>query len=258
MSVRNCTRSRTGFRVLSEMLLHVTKAGSQSPDNFQVLGERSSGTNFVKLLIKRNLTLEPTNALGWKHGFPHMLAIPGDTLLICVFRNALDWVLSMHAKPWHANQHMQRMPFSEFLRAPWDSVVDRPGYFGLQAGARDLGEALQHDRHPITGQVFPNLLVMRNAKAASLVGCTNRSANVVLVQYESVVAEPALFLATLADAFDIKRPDQIRAIDRRLGSRFRPAVGDRPDAPAKLSPEDHRFVLSQLDRAMESSIGYEY
>ena len=43
---------------------------------YQVFGERSSGTNFVKRLLGRNTALAPSEGLGWKHGLPHMAAIP--------------------------------------------------------------------------------------------------------------------------------------------------------------------------------------
>ena len=41
---------------------------------YQVFGERSSGTNFVKRLVGRNTALIPTEELGWKHALPHMTA----------------------------------------------------------------------------------------------------------------------------------------------------------------------------------------
>ncbi|WP_373488146.1 hypothetical protein, partial [Blastomonas sp.] len=52
------------------------RAASVPITRFQVLGERSSGTNFVKRLLGRNSTLRPTEDLGWKHRFPHAAAIP--------------------------------------------------------------------------------------------------------------------------------------------------------------------------------------
>ena len=53
-----------------------------APTRFQVLGERSSGTNLVKRLIMMNSDLEETELLGWKHGFPSMAAIPSDLLVV--------------------------------------------------------------------------------------------------------------------------------------------------------------------------------
>lgn len=82
---------------------------------YQVFGERSSGINFVKRLIGRNMPLLPTEELGWKHGFPQMTAVPPDTLVVCVTRNAVDWARSMHAKPWHCTPEMQRRAFSRSL-----------------------------------------------------------------------------------------------------------------------------------------------
>lgn len=83
----------------------------------QAFGERSSGTNFVKRLIGRNTPLSPTEELGWKHGFTQMTAESPNTLVVCVTRNAVDWAHSLHAKPWHCPPEMQRLAFSEFIRA---------------------------------------------------------------------------------------------------------------------------------------------
>jgi hypothetical protein len=62
--------------------------------------------------------MRPSDALGWKHGFAQALAIPADLAVICVTRNAADWALSMHAKPWHAVPALQALAFSDFIRAP--------------------------------------------------------------------------------------------------------------------------------------------
>ncbi len=86
----------------SDDFIALVRGPGPAPTGFEVLGERNSGTNFVKATMKRNLALEPSDLLGWKHGFPHMLAVPKRMLVVAVVRGALDWSRSMHAKPWHA------------------------------------------------------------------------------------------------------------------------------------------------------------
>ena len=50
-------------------------------------------------------------------------------LVLGLVRNAMSWALSMYAKPWHTSPQMQALPFSDFIRAPWDTRVDRARYF---------------------------------------------------------------------------------------------------------------------------------
>ena len=62
--------SRTG--------LHVSRRNGPPPARFQVLGERSTGTNLVKRLVARNTGLHPTEALGWKHGLAQAVWVMVD------------------------------------------------------------------------------------------------------------------------------------------------------------------------------------
>ncbi|WP_353475130.1 hypothetical protein PVT71_16355 [Salipiger sp. H15] len=226
---------------------------------YQVFGERSSGTNFVKRLIGRNTPLVPTEELGWKHGFPQMTAIPGDTLIVCVTRNATDWARSMHAKPWHCPPGMQRLPFAEFLRAEWATLADRPRYFPQVAALGGAGQPLQHDRHPLTGLPFEDLFALRRAKLAGLTSFFNRGCALLFCRLEAVQAEPEAFLAMLRDQFALPEGGPLRPVQKRLGSKFKPAVPEpRPATPAELSLQDMEFLRARLDLGLEAALGYRY
>ena len=223
-----------------------------------MIGERSSGTNHVHVLCKRNLNLEETSDLGWKHGFPSMIAIPKDVLVIASIRNALDWALSMHAKPWHASPDLQRLSFSDFIRAPWDSRVDRHDYFGLHKSDARVGGTLIADRHPLTGEMFPNIFAMRTAKLTALLGFANWECNFAMVRLEDVSSNPETLVATLADRWPLTQASEFRKVHRRLGSRFKGQVKARPTTPAIISASDMRFILEQLDSDLEARLGYSY
>lgn len=222
-----------------------------------MLGERNSGTNYVRATLKRNLGLTATDLLGWKHGFPHMLAVPTRMLVVAVVRDPFDWSRSMHAKPWHAPKAMQRLTYSDFIRAPWQSVVDRHDYFGLEKGDARIGAPLQHDRHPLTGAAFDNIFEMRNAKVAALLGIANRGCHFAMLRFETVRDDPEGVLAEMAVAFGLEQPDTIRPLHRRLGARFVARVNDRPSPPAEIGATDRRFILRTLDRRQESRLGFE-
>ncbi|EPX80392.1 hypothetical protein [Salipiger mucosus] len=224
---------------------------------YQVFGERCSGTNFVKRLIGRNTALTPIEDLGWKHGFPHMTAIPEDCLVVCVVRHAGDWARSVHAKPWHCPPAMQRLPFPEFIRAEWATVADRPRYFPQVAQLGGKRQPLQHDRHPITGRPFPNLFALRRAKLEALLGFGARGCAVLLCRLEAVQAAPEDFLRDLRGTLSLPAAEY-RPVVKRLGSRFAPAVEDRPPTPDSLSPEDLAFMRAQLVPDLEAALGYRY
>ncbi len=227
-----------------------------APTRFQVLGERSSGTNFVKRLLGRNSDLRPTEALGWKHGFVQANAVPADLAVICVVRAPEAWALSMHTKPWHCPPAMQALDFSGFIRARWETVIDRPRYFGAGAEAA-LGTPLQQDRDPLTGQPFETLFALRRAKLAALTSWLDRGVTCVFLRMEPAQSDPEATLDRLLRALDQPpRTAPFRPVTKRLGSRFKPALAPRPDTPSGMSEEDRAFMAEQLDPVFEARLGY--
>lgn len=261
---RRCTQAARKDAVLlppdfSDTGLTILRRTDVPLARFQVMGERSSGTNFAKRVLGRNTPFRPTEALGWKHGFAQMTAIPADTIIVCTVRNAADWVRSMHAKPWHTTPAMQQMPFSDFLRAEWDTIVDRDRYFDA-AGPLDLtGQPLQHDRHPLTGARFSDIFALRQAKLAYLESFTERGCNLVFARMEDLTADPETFVDRVRAAFDLPaREGAFRGIARRLGSKFKSAVTDRPETPATLTDSDRAYLRERIDPEQEKRLGYSY
>lgn len=245
-------------RVKIEPLFHMQRAGSHRLVSMQVIGERSSGTNFTHKLLRRSLGLDRENYLGWKHAFPHVSFIRRDMLVICVVRNAVDWLISMHRRPWHTTAAMQKLPFPEFIRQPWMTEVGGAGQFNPDKRSDLTGLPLQFDRHPITGEVFANLIQLRNCKLAALHGMRNRADNLVFVQFETILADPKAFVLQLRDRFGLSGMDEFEVGAPRLGAKFHAEIPDRPATPPVLPDEDYRFLLGQLDLGQEAALGYRY
>ncbi|MBU2962200.1 hypothetical protein KO516_15540 [Citreicella sp. C3M06] len=226
---------------------------------FQVFGERSSGTNFVKRLLGRNTALVPTEALGWKHALPHMTAIPADTAAVCVIRHAEDWARSMHAKPWHCPPQMQALEFADFLRAEWATIADRERYFPPLKTIGGVGQPLQLDRHPLTGLPYANLFALRRAKIEGLLSFLNRGCTMILCRLEAVQGAPRDFVAAIEQSLALPpAPQGFRPVTKRLGARFVPSVAPRPATPPQLSKNDLTFLRSQIDLGTEAALGYLY
>jgi len=222
---------------------------------FQVLGERSSGTNFVKRLLGRNTALEPTEALGWKHTCAAPPAVPRDLAVICVVRAPEPWALSMYDKPWHTTPDMQRLAFAEFIRHPWETIVDRSRYFDLPETS--LGQPLHADRDPVTGAPHPNLFALRRAKLNGLLGFLNRDCTCILLRLEIAQADPERALNMIRQRLELPSGEAtFRPVVKRLGARFKASVELRPARPDAFSDGDRSFMWSQLDTATEAALGY--
>lgn len=245
---------------IDESGLTMIRRGTAPMTQFQVLGERGSGTNYVRKLMQKNLLIHRVEALGWKHGFPHMVAIPGNLLVVCVVRHAWDWARSLYARPWHAHPQLQTLPFSGFIRSEWHSIVDRPTDFEeLRPELNARGAPLQQDRHPITGRRFENIFALRNAKLAALRGMANRDCNLVFVRLEAFQQAPENMLNTVSETFDIERKGtEFSGVTRRLGNRFAPKVKNRPPPPEHPEKADAIFMRGALDIAQERAMGYVY
>ncbi|MBA86108.1 MAG: hypothetical protein CML69_15440 [Rhodobacteraceae bacterium] len=233
------------------------RPGARPPARFQVIGERSSGTNYVKRLLGRNTPLEPTELLGWKHGGFQAMAVPRDLVVILSVRNARDWARSMFAKPWHTGTALQSLPFHAFLRAPWETVIDHPKYFA-NAGPAMLGQPLQQDRDPVTGRPYPNLFALRSGKLRTHLSLLGRDCAFVLCRHEELIANPQAFLAQFRAGLGLPVSEApLRPVVKRLGSRFNPAV-ERPAPPRDWAETDLAFMRAALDMGLESQLGYRY
>jgi hypothetical protein len=236
--------------------LHVRGNGTR-PTRFQVLGERSSGTNYVKRLLGKNTALKPTEALGWKHAHSHARPVPEDLALICVVRHAVPWMLSMHAKPWHCTPAMQALEFPAFIRAPWDTIFDRSRYFNVPT--RVIGRPLKPDLDPATGAPYPDLIALRQGKLRSLLARGDTGCTFVLLRMEEAVARPGEVLQAICAGLDVAPPrTPLRRVVNRLGAKFLPAIPDRPATPKTLPPEDLEWLRDRLDLQQEAALGYSY
>jgi hypothetical protein len=237
---------------------HFHKASDGPFDRFQVLGERGCGTNIIRKTVQDALTIRRTEALGWKHAVPAMIALPPGFLTICAVRAPHKWAHSLYKRPWHATAEVQSRGFADFLRAPWESYVDKLGHFdGIAPRLHPEGHELQWDRHPITGARYENIFAMRNLKHRALLSLPARGGSVVYVSLDAFNAAPQAFLADLCAHFGLGFTAQGYApVERRMGNRWTAEVPDRAPAPDVWTAEDISWMNSQLDPQIEAALGF--
>ncbi|QUJ76558.1 hypothetical protein KDD17_00295 [Sulfitobacter albidus] len=233
-----------------------TPSHDSQVSQFQVFGERRSGTNFTRLLIERNFALEPVFHYGWKHGFLSVPAVGSHVLLVGVARNPIDWLISMHATPFAVVPRLKDLSFSDFIRAEWDSIA-RPGGQGWRAAGfrQDMklrNEVLQFDRHPIEGRAFRNILELRQVKLRALLGLTRRVSHAAVVRHEDLRDQPDEMLPLLRDHFALPAVLTWHRIDDYVGNKSNPKTLTAAD----ISPEDRTFILDGLDLDLEAQFGY--
>ena len=228
--------------------------------DFQVFGERRSGTNYVRALIAKNLKVKHVTHYGWKHGPPTMPAISKHSLIVLVARDPIDWIQSFYVTPHEAAEHLRvEQTFSEFIRAEWAGLA-LPGMqgwekWGHQQNMELRGEELQWDRHPMTGARYKNVLEMRAVKYRAWLGLRERAAKFALVRYEDARDAPETVVEQLADEFLIDRKPDFDPIDQRMGNYSLFPDGFR-ERPKEISAKDRRYIADQLEPEIEEKLGY--
>jgi len=246
---------------------HVARRTSPDPTPIkyvQILGERCSGTNYLARLVDKNFEdVALTSSYGGKHWFIKDLEPRGrannstdhecerpltdadDTLFLVIFRHPLDWIRSLHARPYHAPGHWV-LPFAEFIRKPWVSSENarvNPTWPEDEEGHYFIEEA-------------DNALQLRTQKIRHLANLQTAVPNVAYINYESLLAGLG-DLERIADSYGIRlaaRPllDESTYFGRHQGQEF---TGPHEYAP--ISDDDLDFIRQNLDPDLEASLGYQ-
>lgn len=225
-------------------------------EQFQVFGERRSGTNYVASLVSENTSLNEMRRFGWKHGLPAYPVLPEACLFIVVLREPIDWLKALYRAPFEVAPELQKLDFKSFIRAEWESIYT-PRKSGWRGHGYELdyslgrGEVLQLDRHPIAGRKYKNVLELRNVKLAGHLSLLVRGVNCVVVRYEEVNRDIDHLLATLRDVFDVSVHDKPVPLERQVGPR-----SPRPKVDTDLSKMDLSYIKKNLDLAQELRCGY--
>jgi len=212
---------------------------------FQVLGERSSGTNFVARLLEANLApaVPELRPYGWPHGFidRRVAAMPG-LLTVVVYRHPLRWLPSVHRRPLDLAAENAGLSFGAFIRAPWRGAFVKP--WGEEVSTADL--------EPKTGRTFENPMRLRSAKIRYLEEMAAMPGQVAFVRFEDANRDPRATIDALAGGFALS-PGPFRPVDTFKG-KFNRRYVPRP-LPA-VSAEDRAFIRGELDLPLEAQIGY--
>jgi hypothetical protein len=224
-----------------------------APTQLQIYGERCSGTNFVAQLLRRNFPrLSLTDRYGWKHGFVRRLedAAP-DCLFVVVTRDPLDWIRSLHQKPWHAAAPLRDVTLAEFMRQPWWCEWGRD--MQLLADDARLGTEMMHERDPETGERFANVMKLRASKLRNWFALPERVQHYLAVRYEDAAADPRRLVREVAQRFGMRRWPWLRSVKTFKGGRERFVKKQYEPIPSA----DRDWIVSQLDLPLERAAGYE-
>lgn len=237
--------------------------------HIQIYGERCSGTNYLKFLLELNLLgFEFTEEFGTKHFFPKNLHSQKveETIFVVIARNPYDYLRSLHQNPWHTDDSLRNIPFSEFIRKQWKCVYNSD--LRMSEDHPDYGKEMMHERNPETGERFKNVLQMRSAKYNAWLQLKKYSNRVFFINYESLNANPQLFVKQFSERFNLPRKARFQNHnlykDHKLSWKRKMLYwaslgqigGYKPKTYPPLSSSDLRYISENLDRNLELHLGY--
>jgi hypothetical protein len=201
--------------------------------SIKIFGERNTGTNYLKELIRRNFDIEiiegvPTlnymrlnkalfflpkqkmidyyfssyrpASLGWKHAVPNTQSIYEDIRfnkdelgLIFLAKNPYAWLLSMYKRPHHYDGDVSKLSFYEFLSEPWPTL------------GRD------NVRVPLT-----SIIDAYNVKYRSYIEFVNASKSCLLLRYEDLILNTQDVINTISSELSLSVSDTFRNVDKSM------------------------------------------
>ena len=214
-----------------------------TPSKFQVYGERCCGTNFVIKLLERNLLeTQFTEEFGFKHWFPKpFLQIPSDVLIVHVRRNLKDSLRSLHRKPWHVADQLKNLSFGEFIRTEWHCVWNED-FWRMTPEHEDWGKEMSHERNPLIGDRYPNVVSMRTAKDLHWKHLGERSERYLSIDYDQIAKDPEGTLAHLALQHALVLKEHFEPIVTYKGALNEPY---QPSHYSEIDGVDSKFIAEQ-------------
>ncbi|MEE4212016.1 MAG: hypothetical protein V2I43_22450 [Parvularcula sp.] len=215
----------------------------------QVYGQRCSGTNALIKLIETNFPeLTFTEEYGFKHWLvPDWVQLPSDVLAIVIAREPGEWLRSLHNKPWHAHPDLKKLPFSEFIRAPWESLWD-DDFWGVSPDCDIYNTPIVEERCPSTGKPFANPVAKRTAKLRNWVAVARQAGTYAFATHKTLVENPGAILDQIARSAGVERRADWTFLTSYKGAGEKPFV---PTAYEPLSRADRDHVRQYLDESVE-------
>lgn len=219
------------------------------PKRFQVYGERCCGTNFIIKLLERNFTdVEFTEDYGFKHWFTEKdLKIPDDVLVIHITRNFTDSLQSLHRQPWHVDEMLKGLDFSDFIRAEWKCVWNDE-FWGVSPAHELWGKEMLHERDPDSGLNYANVVAMKTAKDLHWGSLRGRVRNFATLNYDTVAEDPKGMVEKLGRDFGTGISQDFLPIGTYKGSE-----GEKYEKKVypRVSEEDLAFIERTVEAETE-------
>ena len=234
--------------------MRVERRGSSPISYVQVFGERNSATTYLAKFLQDNMK-EPENLLGmmereetplghkifgYKHWFIDEAKLDDprqvETLFVVIYRNPYTWVRAMMDRPYALERSIGGRSVSELPEIKLSGHIN--------------GRDTANEFDPETGEKL-TLFELRRKKIESFEGLKSQVDNVVYLNFEALLEDPAGTIRGLAAAFGSVFRDPLQ-LDR---APFKHLIEDLR-APQNFSTAELAVLNDAIDWTAEATIGY--
>jgi hypothetical protein len=236
-----------------------------SINNFAILGERCSGTNFLEESIINNFNLSYTSEYGNKHFFCYNNYMNSDnTLFIGIIRNPIYWINSFSRELHHVPE-INRKNLNNFLFNEFYSVEDKINIENANMYNENIifnNKLYTHkykvnlkDLNYITGKKYKNIFELRKVKNNFLLHVMPKKVkNYILINYEELLFNYKNVLENIKERFNLQQMqnDFIENKKYKKSNTYN-FVQQRK---ILLSPSTVLTIWENLDKEQENLLGY--
>ncbi|GAX80663.1 hypothetical protein CEUSTIGMA_g8098.t1 [Chlamydomonas eustigma] len=238
-----------------------------------VVGERHSGTTFLKRLLDNNLELKSLRIKDWFCDFKHYHQVPQDrrcpnlnkTLVLIVFRNPYDWAFSMHQNCWcrrvvSEQKEYTTVNFRTFMTRIWANDT-----YSMTAPDPWKGPG----RDPATGRPYcMNIMQCRAIKLRNHMEISKWAPHVEFVRHEDIITPDQSVAWLLGLMAKYKLRPSSSEVQSVVGYKSRPwpfhveaamrkSVWFNPSQAAHNTTlkDEIRLITSLMDIELEKEVG---
>lgn len=236
-----------------------------SINNFAILGERCSGTNFLEESITNNFNLTYTSKYGNKHFFCYNNYSNSDnTLFIGIIRNPIYWINSfsreLHHVPEINRKNINNFLFNEFYSVEDEvdtskSILDNNIFKINNKFYTHRYNLNRKDLNYTNGNKYKNIFELRKVKNDFLMNVIgNKVKNYILINYEDLLFNFNKVLQTIKEKFSLKQKyKEFIKVKNYKKSQTYNFVNQRKII---LSPQIVILIWQNLDKEQEEMLGY--
>jgi len=215
---------------------------------FTILGERCSGTTFIRYAIEWNLGLEYYPTCG-KHFFGHDNCIfdtdkMKETLVICVVRGPVEWIDSYFKRLHHVAPHNKRSIYN-FLNNEFYTVHEVEPL---------KGQERMDDRHIWTKDRYRNIFEMRKVKHEFMLReLPQLVPHSMVLRYEDMREDYDNTLDRILQQYNLERRENPYKIVTQYKGTYTASYAKKP---ILLGSRDQTHIMNSVDPEQEAELGY--